>query len=122
MRAELERLRASFTAALHQGRGEVTKAFRDLKAEERLIRLYEETTRPALEESVHLAEAGIESREFNLLQVITTQEKVLRARRDNIEALLRYWKAAFELERALGTSIPGVTGPSDDTSRKDSSR
>lgn len=124
--AERERLRAAFTAALHQGRAEVAEAFRDLKAEERLIRLYEETIRPALEESVQLAETGIESREFNLLQMITTQEKVLRARREHIEALLRYWKAAFDLERALGASIPGVTGLpgvtelEDGTNRKDS--
>jgi len=118
--AERERLRTDFKAALHQGRAEVVSAFRDLKAEEKLIRLYEETIRPALEESVRLAEAGIESREFNLLQVITTQEKVLRARRENIDALLRYWKAAFDLERALGASIPGVTRIEDETSRKDS--
>ena len=116
--ADRERLRMAYMAALHQGRAEVAEAFRDLKAAERLIRLYEETIRPALEESVSLAEAGIESREFNLLQTITTQEKVLRARRENVEALLDYWQAAFDLERALGTSLSGVTGPSDGTSGK----
>ena len=98
----------------------MAEAYLDLKAEERLIHLYEETIRPALEESERLAEAGIQSREFNLLQVVTTQEKVLQARRDNVDALFRYWKAAFDLERALGASIPGVTGPSDGTSRKGS--
>ena len=103
--AERAQLEAAFSAAIHGGRPEVAAALRELQAAERLIRLYDETIRPALEQSLQLIEAGLDLREFNLLQVITTQDKVLRARRENVEALLRYWKAIFDLEQGVGIRL-----------------
>jgi len=103
--AERERLREEFTARLHAVRGEVHEAYRKLEAQARLIRLFEQSIRPALEENVRLTEAGFQAGELNLLQVITTQDKALKSRRDAVEAQFEYWKAVYELERATGVRL-----------------
>jgi outer membrane protein, heavy metal efflux system len=110
LEAEREKIGESFAATLHEARGEIHEAFRNLTAQERLIRLFEESIRPALEENVRLTEAGFQAGELNLLQVITTQDKALRSRREDLQARFEYWKAVFELERATGLRLPDLEG------------
>jgi cobalt-zinc-cadmium efflux system outer membrane protein len=105
LEAEREKLRESFAATLHEARGEVHEAYRNLTAQAQLIRLFEESIRPALEETVRLTEAGFQAGELNLLQVITAQDKALKSRREDLQARLEYWKAVFELERATGIRL-----------------
>ena len=38
------------------------------------------------------------------------QDKVLRGRREFLEAQLEYWRAVYELERALGARLADVEG------------
>jgi outer membrane protein TolC len=40
-----------------------------------------------------------------LVQLVTTQDKVLRSRREFVNAELEYWKAAFDLEAAIGAHL-----------------
>ncbi|HVR75912.1 MAG TPA: TolC family protein [Planctomycetota bacterium] len=105
LEAEREKLRESFAARLHEARSEVHEAYRNLEAQARLMLLFEESIRPALEENVRLTEAGFQAGELNLLQVITTQDKALQSRREGLQTRFDYWKAVYELERALGIRL-----------------
>lgn len=111
LKAARDKLREGFTALVLQGRAEVNEAYRKLRAQEDLIRLYKETTEPALNENLELTEAGFEMKEFNLFQLITTQDRAFKSRRQFIEAQLAYWEAVFDLERALGAHLSELLTP-----------
>ncbi len=105
-----DKLKEGFTAQVHSARADLNEAVRNLRAQERLIRLYETSIRPALEENAELTEAGIQVGEFNLLQLITTQDKVLKSRKEFVDAELEYWKAVIDLESAIGAPITDIEG------------
>jgi cobalt-zinc-cadmium efflux system outer membrane protein len=103
--AERDALREAFKAKLHAARAELNESYRNLRAQEWLIKLFQDSIRPALDENAELTEAGFQLREFDLIQLITTQDKVLRSRQDFIDAELEYWKSAADLQLAIGTSL-----------------
>ncbi len=103
--ARRERLRLDFAARVHEGRAELHEAIRNLRAQESLIDLFHARIRPALEENASLTEAGFEMHEFNLVQLITTQDLVLRNRREFVRAQLEHGKAIYDLERAIGAPV-----------------
>lgn len=105
LQANRDKLLEGFTAKVHAARAELNEAYRNLRAQERLIHLYQDTIEPALDENVELTESGIQLREFNLVQLITTQDKVLKARRDFLASELEYWSAAIDLELAMGARL-----------------
>jgi cobalt-zinc-cadmium efflux system outer membrane protein len=109
LEATRDQRREGFTALVLQDRAELNEAYRNLRAQEGLIRLYQETTEPALNENLELTEAGFEMKEFNLLQLLTTQDRVFKSRRQFIEAQLAYWEAVFDLERALGARLSEIS-------------
>jgi hypothetical protein len=43
--------------------------------------------------------------ELNLIELIATQEKVLRGRRDYVDTELDYWKSVADLEAVLGVRL-----------------
>jgi outer membrane protein TolC len=92
-------------ANVNQGRAEVAEALRNVRGQRRLIRMFQDAIRPAIEENAKLTEAGFEMHEFNLVQLITTQELVLRNRREYVKAELEYRRAVFDLERAVGAPL-----------------
>ena len=100
-----QKLREGYTAKVHAARAELNESYRNLRAQERLIHLYQDTIKPALDENVELTESGFAVREFNLIQLITTQDKVLKARRDFVSSELEYWMAATDLEVAVGARL-----------------
>jgi outer membrane protein TolC len=108
--AARERLREGFAAKVHAARSEVADALRMLRAQERLVRLFEDEIRPALDENAQLTDAALELGEVNVLQFVAAQSRVLKSRREFIEARLDYWKAVFDLERALGARVSEVEG------------
>jgi cobalt-zinc-cadmium efflux system outer membrane protein len=108
LEATRDKLREEFVAQTHLGRAEVNEAYRNLRAQERLIRVFKETIEPALRENEELTEAGFKMGEFNLVHLITTQDKALKGRRDFLQAELDYWKAALDLEKALGVRLPDI--------------
>ena len=90
---------------MHTARAELNEAYRSLRAQERLIRLYQDSIKPALDENAGLTESGFQLGEFNLIQLITTQDKVLAGRREFVGSELEYWKAAIDLEVAIGAPL-----------------
>lgn len=110
LEAERDKLRETFAAKVHAARAEVGEALRAIRTQERLVRLFEDVMRPALDENAQLTDAALELGDVNVLQFVTAQSKVLKGRREGIEARLGYWQAVFELERALGSRIDEVEG------------
>jgi cobalt-zinc-cadmium efflux system outer membrane protein len=108
--AARERLREGFAASVHTARAEVAEALRALRAHERLVRIFEDEIRPVLDENAQLTGAALELGDVNVLQFVTAQTRVLKGRREFIEARLDYWKAVFDLERALGARVTEVEG------------
>ena len=105
LEAVREKLRQGFADKVHAARAEVYDAERALRFQERLVRLFLDAIQPVLDENAALTDAALELGEVNVLQFVTAQTQVLRGRRDFIEAQLEYWRAAFELERALGARL-----------------
>src|SRR5262249_20729938 len=108
--AARDRLREAFAARVHTARGEVHEALTAVHAQERLVELFDATVRPALDENARLTDAALELGDINVLEFVTAQSKVLRVRREGIDARLDYWKAIFDLERAVGAVIDVVNG------------
>jgi len=106
-RAEAERdnVYANYIATLHDRRSDLNEAYRNVKAQEELIQIFQTTIRPALDENQQLIEAGFQLREMNLLQILTTQDRVLRTQSDFVSAELQYWQSVFDLEKAVGAPI-----------------
>ena len=106
-RAEAERdtVYATYIARLHDRRSDLNEAYRNVKAQEELIQIFQTTIRPALDENKKLIEAGFQLKELNLLQILTTQDRVLRSQGDFVSAELQYWQSVFDLEKAVGAPI-----------------
>lgn len=105
LEAERARLREAFRAQVYRGQSELSAALRSLRAQQRLIAIYRDTVQPALDENARLTEAGVALGNFDLVQLIATQDKSLRTRREFLSAQLELGSAWFELERALGVRL-----------------
>jgi outer membrane protein TolC len=103
--AAREKLGAGFVAKVHQARAEVNEALRAVNAQERLIAVFQDSMKAALEENAALTESAFDKGEINLVQLVATQDKVLKSRREFLESRLDYWRAVFDLERALGERV-----------------
>lgn len=103
--AARDKVRDQFTAKLHSVEAEINEAYRNLQAQEKLIQLFKDSIQPALEENAQLTEAGFQVGELNLTQLIATQDKVLRSRRDYLDAELEYWKSLADLEAVSGVRM-----------------
>ena len=111
LEAARDKLRETFAAKVHAARAEVGEALRDPPgAGAPGAALRGRRSRPALDENAQLTDAALELGDVNVLQFVTAQSKVLKGRREVIEARLDYWKAVFDLERALGSRIDEVEG------------
>jgi len=105
LEAERARLREEFRSRVHRGQAEVNEALRSLRAQQRLIAIYRDTVQPALDENARLTEAGVALGNFDLVQLIATQDKALRTRREFLSARFELGSALFELERSLGQRL-----------------
>jgi outer membrane protein, heavy metal efflux system len=103
--AARDKVRDEFTAKLHSVEADLNEAYLNLQAQERLIQLFKASIEPALDENAQLTEAGFQVGELNLIQLIATQEKVLRGRRDYVDTELDYWKSVADLEAVLGVRL-----------------
>lgn len=109
--AERDRLYATYVARLHDRRAELNEAYRNAKAQEELIQIFQTTIRPALDENRALTEAGFQLKELNLFQILTTQDRVLRSQSEFISSELQYWQSVFDLEKAIGAPISSGVKP-----------
>lgn len=103
--ADRDRLYAAYVARLHDRRADLNEAYRNVKAQEELIQIFQITIRPALDENKELTEAGFQLKELNLLQILTTQDRVLRSQSEFISSELQYWQSVFDLEKTVGAPI-----------------
>lgn len=103
--AERDRLYESFVSKMHESRAELNEAYRNLKAQEQLITLFQSDIKPALEENRQLTETGLQLKDLNLLQVLAAQDRVLRSQSEFVEEELEYWKSVFDLEKSVGAPI-----------------
>jgi outer membrane protein TolC len=110
LEAVRDKRRETFVARVHQARAEVNEALRALQAQERTVRLYDDTIRPAVAESAELIDAAVRLGDVNVLQFVAAQDKVLRFQRDFVDTQREYWLAVFELERAIGARLDDVAG------------
>ena len=110
LEAARDKARELYVAKVHAARAEVAEALRALRAQERLVRLFQDVVGPAIEENTKLTDAALEVGDVNVLQFVTAQGKVLKGHREAIESRLDYWKAVFDLERALGARVDEVDG------------
>jgi cobalt-zinc-cadmium efflux system outer membrane protein len=108
--AKRDKVRDEFTAKLHAVEADLNEAFRNLQAQEQLVRLFKDSIQPALEENAQLTEAGFQVGELNLIELIATQDRVLKSRRDYVDTELEYWKAVVDLEAVSGVRVPDKTG------------
>ncbi len=103
--AARDKQREEFVAKVFGARAEIHESLQDVIAEERLIRLFEQSVEPALAESEKILQTGIDEKEVDLLRYLATQEKALEGRRTHVESLEKYWTAVFGLERAVGSHL-----------------
>ena len=103
--AQREQLYQAFVSKVHDERAELNEAYRNLKAQEQLIALFQSEIRPALEENQELTESGLQLKDLNLLQILAAQDRVLRTQSEFVEEELEYWKSAFDLEKSVGAPI-----------------
>jgi cobalt-zinc-cadmium efflux system outer membrane protein len=103
--AERDRLYQAFVSQMHESRAELNEAYRNLKAQEQLIKLFQSDIKPALEENRQLTETGLQWKDLNLLQILAAQDRVLRSQSDFVQEELEYWKSVFDLEKSLGAPI-----------------
>jgi outer membrane protein TolC len=103
--SERDRLHESFVSKMHESRAELNEAYRNLKAQEQLITLFQSDIKPALEENRQLTETGLQLKDLNLLQILAAQDRVLHSQSDFVEEELQYWKSVFDLEKSIGAPI-----------------
>jgi outer membrane protein TolC len=105
--ATRDKVRDEFTAKVHSVEADLNEAYLNLQAQEKLIQLFQGSIQPTLDENARLTEAGFQVGELNLIELIATQDKVLRSRRDYVEAELDYWRSVADLEAVLGVRLTG---------------
>jgi outer membrane protein TolC len=110
LEAVRDKRREAFVAKVHLARAEVNEALRALRAQERTVRLYDDTIRPAVAETAALSDAAVRLGDVNVLQFVAAQDKVLRFQHDFVDTQREYWLALFELERAIGARLDDVAG------------
>jgi cobalt-zinc-cadmium efflux system outer membrane protein len=72
---------------------------------------------PAAEESFEAVNLGYRSGKFGFLEVLDTQRTLFEVRGQYVEALAAYHRAKAEVERVIGSPVPGATfstEPNDD--------
>ena len=109
--AQRDQLYQSFASKVHDDRAELNEAYRNLKAQEELITLFQAEISPALEDNQELTESGLQLKDLNLLQILAAQDRVLRSQSEFVEEELEYWKSAFDLEKSVGAPITNGERP-----------
>lgn len=103
-----DKRRAEYVTLLHALRSqafdknyELRRARQELEAQERVLL-------PTLNRARGLFERAFQSRDISVLEWAAARERALEAERGHLEAVVRYQRAAVELEAAIG--LPGARG------------
>ena len=101
-RASRERVRAAYTAVLHRIRAEAYAARNLVRIAKAEVDAQEREILPLINRNQELFEGAFRAGELSILNWITAQERALDARREYLDALVRYRKSVITLETAAG--------------------
>lgn len=104
--AARERTGAEYTATLHRVRAEGYAARTNLRRARLEVETQEREVLPLIQRNQDLFEGAFRARELSVLDWVTAQQRALRARREYLEALVRYRVSMGRLEAAMGTPLP----------------
>jgi cobalt-zinc-cadmium efflux system outer membrane protein len=112
--AEVARLRAQLHAAQHRAdalaiavRSEVRQARNRLEAARITIDTYAKTLVPLRQRIVALSQEQYNAMLLGVYQLLSAKQNEVNTYREYIEAVRDYWIARADLERAVGTRLPG---------------
>jgi cobalt-zinc-cadmium efflux system outer membrane protein len=94
-----------------QIRSEVRAARNRVAAAHALCDYYRSTLIPLREKIVALSERQYHAMLLGVYQLLSAKQAEVNAYREYLEAVRDYWVARSDLERAIGTRIPGREGP-----------
>jgi outer membrane protein TolC len=104
-RAQRERRRAEYAALLHRLRTDAFAARAGLRQAAAEVEAQEAEIQPLVKRTQDLLERALRVRELSVIELVTAQQRTLRARREYLEALARYRKSAIQLETATGLAL-----------------
>lgn len=112
--ASRDRARAQYAALLHSLRADAFGARAEVRRALDEVEVQQRDVLPLVQRSESLFEQAFRTREMSVLDWITVQQRTLRARREYLDALVRYQTNLVHLEAALGMplSVP-ATRPAD---------
>lgn len=100
-----ERTRAEYVALLHRLKADAYDARDRLRRARLEADTQEKDVLPLIKRNQELFEGAFRARELSVIDWIWAQQRVLRARRECLESLVRYRKAALQLEAATGVPL-----------------
>lgn len=115
--AARERVRAEYVAALHDARARAFEALAALRRARAEVELQQRDVVPLIERTETLFEGALRARDLTIFEWLTVRARAVQARRDLLDALVRYASAAAELESATGMPLsraPSPQEPKDD--------
>jgi len=118
--AARDRVRAEYVADLHRLRSDAASALARVGAARAEIEAQERDVLPLLDRSQQLFRSAFEARELSVLDWVASQQRLLRTRRANFEAVVAYRRALLELE-SLGGFPAWRLAPEEITSPETSS-
>jgi cobalt-zinc-cadmium efflux system outer membrane protein len=110
-RAQRERRRAEYTALLHGLRTDALAARSSLRLAAQEVEAQGKEVLPLVKRTEELTERAFRIRELSAIELTTAQQRALRARREYLEALVRYGTAVIELETATGMRLSQAASP-----------
>lgn len=117
-RAARERTRAEYTALLHRLRADAFAARAAVRTAKAELEAQEKDIVPLLRRSQELFEGAYRAREINIIDWITAQQRTVNARREYLDALVRYRRAVIQLEAAAGQPLSSAATTAPSTQRK----
>lgn len=107
--ASREKIRAEYIALLARLRGEAFSARSAVRLAKAEAEAQEREIIPLLKRNQELFEGAYRAREINVITWITWQQRAVTARREHLDALVRYARAVIELETAAGLPLSRAT-------------
>lgn len=104
-----EKVRAEYAALLARLRGEAFAARASVRRAREEVEAQEREIVPLLKRNQELFEGAYRAREINVITWLTAQQRAVTARREHLEAVVKYARAVIELETAAGLPLSRAT-------------
>lgn len=108
--AERERRRAEYAAALHEARAQAYEARAQLHRARADVEQQQAEVLPLVQRTETLFAEALRARELSILEWTTVRARAIQARRDLLDASMRYAAAAVALDSATGAPFVAVFG------------